>query len=180
MKGLFTSRNLVLLGTLALFLGLHVYLKHKFSPDVTSKTSMEGTTVKNFRLTSIEGKEIDLEATARSGRMTIINFWETWCGPCKIEMAELQRLFSRHHPSGLEIIAVYQTSSDESVRQMVGKSSLTFPIAKDPACKLCKIYKVEAVPTTVVLDKDLKVIRSRRGLDVGLREFVEGAFAGRE
>jgi cytochrome c-type biogenesis protein len=106
----------------------------------------------NFATTTYAGQPIALSDTR--GRVTVINFWATWCGPCRLEMPYLQAAYGARADEGLEILAVDRGESPESVRAFQEETGLTFPLLLDPGEAITAgLYQVAHMPTTYVLDR---------------------------
>jgi len=86
----------------------------------------------------------------------IINFWATWCVPCRIEMPELQDLYDRHQDK-LAIIGVNLGESPQSVAQWVDEFQLTYDILLDPMQTVSQLYQIRGQPSTYVLDTTGKI-----------------------
>ncbi len=106
-----------------------------------------------FELQGLYGESINL-ADYR-GQPVIINFWATWCGPCRAEMPDLQEV-SVDHADELVIIGVNNTASDNHalVAEFVDEFALTFPIALDPEGTVVEDYQVIGLPMTIFVDRD--------------------------
>ena len=92
------------------------------------------------------------------GSATIINFWATWCQPCRREMLELQRLYERH-AGKLRILAVNLDESAETVRRWVEQLELTYDALLDNDGSVWQRYQVRGLPTTYLLDADHRIRR---------------------
>ncbi len=107
----------------------------------------------NFRLTSLHGDEISVAGLA--GKVLFINFWATWCGPCKAEMPSMENLYHDFKTKGLEILAVSSDMEGPSVVQpFVQKLGLSYPILLDPDFRVDDKYLIQSVPTTVLVDQN--------------------------
>lgn len=107
----------------------------------------------NFRLTSLHGDEISVAGLA--GKVLFINFWATWCGPCKAEMPSMENLYHDFKNKGLEILAVSSDMEGPSVVQpFVQKLGLSYPILLDPDFRVDDKYLIQSVPTTVLVDQN--------------------------
>lgn len=158
---------------LVCFLSLHIYLKQRLKPSFEVVTGAKvGQFAKSFEVASLNNEKIQLASTAKAHKLTILNFWESWCGPCKIELSSLEKLYSANKNNGLAMIGIYHDSNDDSVSSIVREDSLTFPIIHDRDGRISQSYGVEAVPTIVVIDSNLKVVREHQGLDMGLEAFI--------
>ena len=120
----------------------------------------KGDTSPDFTLTSLDGKEITLSELR--GKKVILNFWNTWCPPCKAEMPHMQDYYERFgEKENVEILAVNLTAGERDVTAdakintvMTFKNSyaLTFPILIDAKSSLEKKYQILAIPTTFFID----------------------------
>jgi thiol-disulfide isomerase/thioredoxin len=103
------------------------------------------------------------------GRVVMLNFWATWCPPCRREMPSLQRLYAKYQERGLEVVAVNQWESPDLVFEFTGRLSLqpTFPILFDRESRIAELYRVKGLPTTFLIDKEGRL----RYQAIGGREF---------
>jgi thiol-disulfide isomerase/thioredoxin len=107
----------------------------------------------NFRLTNLHGEDISMAGLA--GKVLFINFWATWCGPCKAEMPSMELLYHDYKNKGLEMLAVSSDMEGESVVQpFVQKLGLSYPILLDPDFRVDDKYLIQSVPTTILVDKN--------------------------
>jgi peroxiredoxin len=88
------------------------------------------------------------------GRVLVLNFWATWCGPCRRELPALQSLHQELAHEGLEVVAVSVDAGDpESVARFARERGVTFPIVHDPGEDVARRYGTTAWPTTFVIDR---------------------------
>ncbi|EGO62437.1 TlpA family protein disulfide reductase [Acetonema longum] len=118
-----------------------------------------------FTLTGLEGKSV--EAVVK-GQVTILNFWATWCPPCRAEMPELDR-FARKHQGVLRFYAVNIKESGDTVKAFLRQNQYQLPVLLDSDGKVAETYAVWAIPTTLILDAN-GVIRYRKAGAVTLQE----------
>ncbi len=107
-----------------------------------------GKSAPRFALDGLDGPKV---AAPVAGKVTVLNFWATWCPPCREELPELDR-FARDNPS----IAFYAVDIEEpaaKVQAFVKQNGYTFPVLLDVSGGVAQIYRISAVPTTVVIDK---------------------------
>jgi thiol-disulfide isomerase/thioredoxin len=83
----------------------------------------------------------------------IVNFWATWCPPCREEMPALERLYRQHKGQGLVLVAVSIDADPKVVPPYIRASKLTFPIALDPKAEVANKYGVRALPSSFVVDR---------------------------
>lgn len=118
-----------------------------------------------FTLTDLEGKSVD--AVVR-GKVTILNFWTTWCPPCRAEMPELDR-FARKYQGTLKFYAVNIKESGSAVNAFLRQNQYRLPVLLDSEGKVAETYAVWAIPTTLILDAN-GVVRYRKAGAVTLQE----------
>jgi thiol-disulfide isomerase/thioredoxin len=106
-----------------------------------------------FSLSARGGKQIDLNQF--KGQVVMINFWATWCGPCRQEMPLLEDIYKKYKPMGFTMLAVNVEPDTAAAEAWLAKLSkpVTFPVAFDTDSKVSKLYKVPGMPTTVFVDR---------------------------
>jgi thiol-disulfide isomerase/thioredoxin len=108
--------------------------------------------------------------STRRGRIVLINFWATWCAPCRAEMPTLEALYQTYKDRGLEILAV---SSDRQgaplVLPLMMQYRLSFPVLLDPSGEVTRLYGVASLPTTYVLDRAGRLV----SVAVGGRDWTQ-------
>ena len=105
---------------------------------------------------AIEARLLDSERTVRSGegKVTIVNFWASWCAPCKAEMPALQAYYERHKAQGLEVLAISMDEPRDLALVRGLARSFTFPIALKSQASFKGLGRVWRMPSTFVLDRD--------------------------
>ena len=88
------------------------------------------------------------------GKAVLVNFWATWCAPCREEMPAMERLYQRHRDHGLVLVAISLDADPAVVPPYVKESKLTFPIALDPRAEVANKYGVRALPSSFVVDRE--------------------------
>ena len=137
------------------------------------RTPEVGETAPNFVLSDLQGNEVAL-ADFR-GRPVVVNFWATWCGPCRIEMPALQQAFEERQEEGLAILAVNRDEPAEVVEDFFyDELQLTFTPLLDPQAIVANQYAVFNMPTTFFVDPQGTVTAVHRGplTDEQLDEFL--------
>ncbi len=87
------------------------------------------------------------------GKVIFLNFWATWCPPCREEMPAMERLYQRYKAKGFVVLAVSVDSDIVVVPPFVKQNKLTFPIGHDPKMALAERYGVRALPSSILIDK---------------------------
>jgi peroxiredoxin len=96
-------------------------------------------------------------------RVVLLNFWATWCPPCREEMPSMERLYQRHRDRGFTILALSVDRNVAAVPGFVEGFRLTFPIGLDPEGAVAKAYRMRALPTTIVIDRVGHVVAGAAG-----------------
>lgn len=109
-----------------------------------------GKRVAGFTLPDLEGKQITV---GQSGKITVINFWATWCPPCREEMPELNQFARKYHQS-LLFYAVNIQEPSSKVSEFLKQNNYTMPTLLDSDGTVAKHFRISAIPTTIVIDKD--------------------------
>jgi cytochrome c-type biogenesis protein len=93
-----------------------------------------------------------------TGKTVLLNFWATWCGPCRMEMPSMETLYRRYKDRGFEILAVNVQENKRDVSAFMETMSLSFPAALDVRGDIAAIYGIEAFPTTYIIDRNGGII----------------------
>jgi thiol-disulfide isomerase/thioredoxin len=106
-----------------------------------------------FSLQSSDGHQVSLGEL--KGKVVMVNFWATWCVPCRQEMPHLQALYERYNSLGFELLAVnVEKNNAEGARKWLEETPVTFPVLFDPNNEVTKLYKVQTMPSTVLVARD--------------------------
>ncbi|MDP7557338.1 MAG: TlpA disulfide reductase family protein [Nitrospinaceae bacterium] len=118
----------------------------------------------DFTLKNLDGEEVNLSQFR--GKYLLINFWATWCGPCKIEMPSLETLYRRFKSDKFDMIGISNDMfGDRVVRPYVKASKLTFPMLLDQRMTVSHQYGVVSLPTTFLIDPQGKIIGVLQGAE---------------
>lgn len=112
-------------------------------------------TAPNFNLMNLAGERVTLEDLR--GRLVVLNFWATWCGPCRVEMPIFQDNHIRYSPD-LTILGVNMQESSDAVQEFVNNFSLTYEILLDPNGEASSLYQVNMLPNTFFIDRNGKIL----------------------
>ncbi|MCG1023415.1 redoxin domain-containing protein [Sutcliffiella horikoshii] len=128
--------------------------KDESIPGVDLGEVQEGNTAPDFTLTKLDGSEFKL--SDYRGKKVILNFWATWCPPCKAEMPHMQYFYEENHEE-VEVIAVNLTNMDkgkDAISKFVNDYELTFAIPLDEDGDIGMQYQAFTIPTSYAIDKD--------------------------
>ena len=104
----------------------------------------------DFTLPLAEGKKFRL--ADQRGKVVLVNFWATWCPPCREEMPAMERLWRHHKDQGFVLVAVSLDADPAVVKPFLDQYKLTFPVALDPKMDLGNAYGVRALPSSFIVD----------------------------
>ena len=97
------------------------------------------------------------------GRVRLVNFWATWCPPCKEEMPSMERLYQRYKDRGFTILAISIDANTAAVAPFVRSFKLTFPIGLDPKLVAANDYTVRALPSSFLIDRQGNIVAVAMG-----------------
>ncbi|MDO8716884.1 MAG: TlpA disulfide reductase family protein [Dehalococcoidales bacterium] len=129
------------------------------APPATTNQSTnvpEGINIGNraidFELQTLDGKTVKLSDLR--GKPVLLNFWATWCGPCRFEMPFLQQINDSWSAKGLVLLAVDIAESPATVEKFMTELNLSLTVPMDTDKKVAKAYGITAIPTTYFIDKN--------------------------
>ena len=120
-----------------------------------------GSTAPDFTLKSRSGENIKL--SEQRGDVVMINFWASWCAPCRQEMPLLEELHDRYADLGFTLLGVNVEEDSSAALDLLKEIPVTFPVLFDSRNDVSKRYNVVAMPTTVILDRDGNVRYVHKG-----------------
>ncbi len=126
-------------------------------PDGESPTApVEGTQVGNpapdFQLQNLDGQTVSLGNL--QGKPLLINFWATWCPPCRSEMPYIQEIYEEWSDKGLVLLAINIGESSSKVEEFMQSHNLSFTVLLDTRQDITQKYNIQYIPTTFFIDKD--------------------------
>ena len=130
-----------------------------------------GQPAPDFTLKRLDGKNVRL-AELR-GDVVMINFWATWCGPCRQEMPLLDKLYANYKDLGFVLLGVNVEADAKAMGKYLKDVPVSFPILSDSSNSVAKLYGVAGMPSTVLVDRDGKVRFVHRGYKPGYEHEYE-------
>ncbi|HLQ11911.1 MAG TPA: TlpA disulfide reductase family protein [Steroidobacteraceae bacterium] len=124
-----------------------------------------GAPAPQFQLNSNNGKPLSLADL--KGRIVLVNFWASWCGPCRKEMPLLEQLNRQYRTKGVTLVGVNVEPDSAAATDWLKATPVSFPILFDVDSKVSKLYQVEGMPNTVILDRKGNVRYIHRGYSAG-------------
>jgi peroxiredoxin len=144
-----------------------------------SKIPEAGDEAPDFKLTTLDGKEMKLSQLR--GKAVMLNFWGSWCEPCRTEMPAMQQVYEKYKDEGFVIVAVNIAETDVAASQFAKQNGLTFPIWMDRDREAVKLYNIKPIPTSFFIDPDGIIRKKIEGpLDVSQLELYINAILPRK
>ena len=125
----------------------------------------------DFSLRTVAGPNLRLQE--QRGQVVMINFWATWCGPCRQEMPHLSKLYEKYRASGFVLLGVNVDDDARNAAELAAKLGIKFPVLLDTDKKVSRQYDLVTMPSTVLIDRDGKVRHVHRGYQSGLEDTYE-------
>jgi len=111
---------------------------------------------RDFSLSLLEGETKSLGSY--KGKVVFLNFWATWCGPCRSEMPSMESVYKKFADKGLEILAVNCAEDRATVSSYMKNEGFTFPALLDLDGRVSSNYGVQSIPTTFLIDRDGMIV----------------------
>jgi cytochrome c biogenesis protein CcmG, thiol:disulfide interchange protein DsbE len=159
-------------GEVALWVGLLAFVGHRAWPQVAAAFAIgaPGETVPSLTVTTLAGEEVSLESLR--GQVVLVNFWATWCPPCRIEMPGFERVYRAHRDAGFTVVGVsLDRAGVEVVERFVAQRGLTFPVGLGGASATRDFGRLPGLPTSFLIDHEGRIRHRVTGL------FAEPALA---
>jgi cytochrome c biogenesis protein CcmG, thiol:disulfide interchange protein DsbE len=133
-------------------------------------------TAPSFKLSRLD-RSGHLELTSLHDKVVLINFWATWCDPCKRELPRLQRAWQRYRSRDVVFVGVDAQDFDDGARRAIRKYGMTYPVVYDGAGKVLARYGGLPLPKTFVLDRRGRIVDFHLGEldDPDIRRLLDGA-----
>lgn len=139
-----------------------------FTASSLASSSLAGQDAPDFVLKSASGANLRL--SEHRGNVVMINFWATWCGPCRQEMPLLNDLYARYERVGFSLLGVNIDDDSRRALEMAEDLGVSFPVLFDERKEVSRLYQVEAMPVTVLVDREGKVRHVHLGYKPGYEE----------
>ena len=139
-----------------------------FAATSLASSGLEGQSAPDFALKSSTGENLRL--SEYRGDVVMINFWATWCGPCRQEMPLLDELYTRYERVGFNLLGVNIDDDSRRAMQMIEELGVNFPVLFDARKEVSKLYEVEAMPVTVLVDREGNVRHVHHGYKPGYED----------
>ena len=122
----------------------------------------------DFTLRSVDGPNLRLQE--QRGRVVMLNFWATWCGPCREEMPQLNKLYAKYRASGFVLLGVNVDDDARHAADVAKRMGVAFPVLLDTDKAVTTLYAVSTMPSTLLIDRDGRVRYLHRGYHAGYED----------
>jgi peroxiredoxin len=152
------NKQWVLVGGIIGLLVAGAFVLVKLSPEKSGVAI--GEKAPDYRLVDLQsGDSVSIRERAK-GKVSIVNIWATWCGPCKEEMPSMQRTYAELKDQGFQILAISIDEADgKDVKAFTTELGLTFDILHDKSGRIQQLYQTTGVPESFLLDRDGKIVK---------------------
>lgn len=133
-----------------------------------ASSDLAGRPAPDFALRSSTGENLRL--SEYRGDVVMINFWATWCGPCRQEMPLLDDLYNRYQRVGFNLLGVNIDDDSSRAMDMMAELGVDFPVLFDDRKEVSRMYEVDAMPVTVLVDREGNVRYVHQGYKPGYEE----------
>ncbi len=134
----------------AVVVGVRVGSRHQVAD---SAKPIEGFPAPNFTLPDLNGKPVNLKKVTLANKVTIVNFWATWCAPCKAEIPDFVKFYTRNSQKRLAILAVDLKDQPSAVKNFATKAKMKFTVLTDTSGKVGELYQIFSIPSTFIIDQ---------------------------
>ena len=131
----------------------------------TARAAVTAVEAPDFTLKSREGSNMRL--AEQRGNIVLVNFWASWCGPCREELPAMEALQQEYQDLGFTVLAVNLDDDPSKADVLLDDIDVTFPVLFDPEGDVSEMYDVSAMPTTVIIDRDGMARLTHKGYQSG-------------
>tara|TARA_B100000676_G_C18053163_1_gene832557 strand:+ start:313 stop:804 length:492 start_codon:yes stop_codon:yes gene_type:complete len=139
--------------------------------SASNALAAEGEKAPDFTLKTLDGSNLKL--SEQRGTVILLNFWASWCGPCRTEMPLLDALYEEYRDYGFTVLGVNLDENRDQANRLLDKIPVTFPVLFDPQNSTSEAYGVDAMPTTVLIDRNGVIRHHHRGYKDGYMDKYE-------
>jgi thiol-disulfide isomerase/thioredoxin len=134
----------------------------------------------DFQLRTIDGKAYSLKESGKGQAVILVDFWASWCLPCRAEMPEFVEMQNKYRERGLVILAINEDDNSKDRDDYLRRMPVNFPVLVDPGHKVREHLGIEVYPTTILLGPDGRVLSVKVGADPYLSSHVQHMVESKE
>jgi peroxiredoxin len=139
--------------------------------SIAAAATAVGSPAPDFTLRVLDGPNLRLQE--QRGKVVLVNFWATWCGPCRKEMPHLNRIADKYRSSGLVLLGINVDDDARNAADLAAKLGVKFPVLFDTDKKVSKLYDLNSMPSTLVIDRNGRVRYLHRGYQDGYEDLYD-------
>ena len=152
------------------------------SPSPATGPTGVGDAMPAYAAKLLDGAAYDLASD--KGKVVLVNVWATWCGPCRFEIPELQKLHDQYGARGFKVVGISVDEGDAAeVKQFAQAQKMSYPVVVDPEGKIANLLQTTVLPTSVLLDRNGKIVWRQVGAipehDPKLAAAIDAALAAK-
>lgn len=125
----------------------------------------KGSEAPDFTLTDLDGNDVTFKELR--GKNIYLNFWASWCDPCKDEMPDIEKIHTEYKDKDLVVLTINTGEDKESVKKFMEASGYTFQVLLDSNLDVARIYKTSNIPVSLFVNKEGKIVEKKEGLMTG-------------
>lgn len=164
------------LSTVVVFGLLLAWILYQRIPMYQASSRMEARPAPDFELAAVDGSRMRLSELR--GRVVVVNFWATWCMPCRVEIPMLRSIYSDLKPEGLVVLGITQESPAQ-VAPFVREHEMNYPVLYDADGTVAESYGIQGYPTVVIVDREGSIHSFTTGLNFFMRWQIKRLVTGR-
>ena len=124
---------------------------------IRSRAQTENVVAPDFEIETFDGEMLRLSDLA--GQVVVLNFWASWCPPCRWEMPAFEEIYQEYRDQGVTFIGIAMSDTLEEASGLAEQTGVTYPLALDTTNEVVRAYEVRSLPTTFFIDKDGRIQR---------------------
>ncbi len=158
---------------LALFLPFSIITKAKVREKIVGASlNAQGEPFMACKLPDLDGRTMDINQEAQKHKITLINIWASWCGPCRSEMPMLAEIYRTYKDRGLMLISVNVDQNPAERDAYLRDNPVPFPVLYDAQSTISNAYGFPGIPVTIVLDQQARIAQTVTGADMKMKEMA--------
>lgn len=159
------KKNLFVGGFLLILFAFYSFDVKERARNSTSLAYGTGDEIASFELPDLDNQPVSFEEILEDNKLVWVNFWASWCGPCRQEMPMMAELYEEHHENGFNIVAIDVAESRSAIQRYLDDYPVPFTVLMDSTGALAEKFRVEALPTSFLVDSTGTVLQTTVGFN---------------